>query len=769
MGNEPALDDFTNNPQIDLTNCDREPIHIPGNIQPHGLFMVIDESKLNIIQISSNSYELVGYYPEELLNKPVSNLLKKSQLTMLKASLRNDKLDNNPLYLSTLKIREKVFDSIIHRTQGVIVLELEPSRFVRAGRSPDIYTRIKTMFSGFSPQMKVIEFCQVVTEQVRSLTGFDRVVVYKFDEEGRGEVLAESRREGTTSFLGLHYPASDIPKQARALYMLNWLRIISDVNYTPAQIVPTLNPSTGKVLDMSYSVLRSVSPIHIQYLKNMGVGASMSISLLKNNSLWGLIACHHETARFIPYELRTAAELLGQIVSLQLSTREENEDYEYRIQIKSTHARLVELMSVEQNYIEGLVNKQPTMLELLKAEGAAICYDGTILTLGKTPDELHIRRIVDWLVSEEKVETYSSNMLSRDYPEAVEFKEVGSGLLATAISRQLKHYLLWFRPEVIQTVNWGGNPNKPVEVAEDGERLMPRKSFELWKETVKLMSLPWRDFEVKAARDLREAITDIILLRQANELERLNRDLERSNIELDAFSYIASHDLKEPLRGIHNYSSILLADYADQIGQEGKDKLQTLARLTQRMEGLLDSLLYFSRVGRIDFSVDENKLDDIVHQVLDILSARIEQVGVEIRIPRPLPVIKCDRVRLGEVYNNLISNAIKYNDKPRKWIEIGYFFPDELLPDEGNQGKTSASFIFYVKDNGIGIREKHFDAIFQIFKRLHGRDQYGGGAGAGLTITKKIIERHGGSIWVDSRYGEGSTFYFTLQVEDSKA
>ena len=181
MGNEPALDDFTNNPQIDLTNCDREPIHIPGNIQPHGLFMVIDESKLNIIQISSNSYELVGYYPEELLNKPVSNLLKKSQLTMLKASLRNDKLDNNPLYLSTLKIREKVFDSIIHRTQGVIVLELEPSRFVRAGRSPDIYTRIKTMFSGFSPQMKVIEFCQVVTEQVRSLTGFDRVVVYKFD------------------------------------------------------------------------------------------------------------------------------------------------------------------------------------------------------------------------------------------------------------------------------------------------------------------------------------------------------------------------------------------------------------------------------------------------------------------------------------------------------------------------------------------------------------------------------------------------------------
>jgi light-regulated signal transduction histidine kinase (bacteriophytochrome) len=240
-------------------------------------------------------------------------------------------------------------------------------------------------------------------------------------------------------------------------------------------------------------------------------------------------------------------------------------------------------------------------------------------------------------------------------------------------------------------------------------------------------------------------------LQKADELAQLNIELERSNQELDAFAYIASHDLKEPLRGIHNYSNFLMEDYGEIIDAPGKEKLLTLIRLTQRMEDLIDSLLHFSRLGRVDLSMQDNDLNEIVHRILDMLSGRIEETGVEIRIVQLLPVVYCDRIQIGEVFSNLIANSIKYNDKANKWIEIGYIDNPPLPPT------------FYVRDNGIGIREKHFETIFRIFKRLHSPSKYGGGTGAGLTIAKKIVERHGGKIWVESTYGEGTTFYFTLQ------
>lgn len=221
-------------------------------------------------------------------------------------------------------------------------------------------------------------------------------------------------------------------------------------------------------------------------------------------------------------------------------------------------------------------------------------------------------------------------------------------------------------------MDWGGNPNKPGEIESDGNvRLSPRKSFERWRETVRFKSLPWKQSEIDAASELRNAIISIVL-RKEDELSKLNVELSRSNSEQDSFAYIASHDLKEPLRGIHNYSSFLIEDYADKLDEEKVSKLKTLVRLTQRMEDLIDSLLYFSRVGQVDVSVEETDLNELVSPILEILKPRIEQAKVHIRIPRPLPTIRCDRVRVGEVFNNLITNAIKYSDKPKKWIDIGF-------------------------------------------------------------------------------------------------
>jgi signal transduction histidine kinase len=242
------------------------------------------------------------------------------------------------------------------------------------------------------------------------------------------------------------------------------------------------------------------------------------------------------------------------------------------------------------------------------------------------------------------------------------------------------------------------------------------------------------------------------------ELEARNAELRRSNKELDDFAYIASHDLKEPLRGIHNFALFLLEDYSDKLDAEGKSKLETLPRLTRRLESLIDSLLHFSRVGRLDLAMDQVNLDETLAAVLDSLGPQLTEQRVAVRVPRPLPTVLCDRARVGEIFHNLITNAAKYNDKPEKWIEIGY------LNSHSGNGRHGHP-VFYVRDNGIGIQERHFEAIFRIFKRLHGRDQFGGGTGAGLTIVKKIVERHSGRVWLESTCGEGTTFYFTLDRE----
>jgi light-regulated signal transduction histidine kinase (bacteriophytochrome) len=543
------------------------------------------------------------------------------------------------------------------------------------------------------------------------------------------------------------------------------LRLIPDINYQPVELIPALNPVTSKPLDLSLSVLRSVSPIHIKYLKNMGVTASMSISLIREKKLWGLIACHHSSPKYLTYDVRTSCEFLGQIMSLELAAKEENEDLEYKIKLKSIQAKFIESIPQEENLVAALCKDKSNLLDLVNAQGVAVCVDGHWTIIGKTPQEADIKDLIEWVETKIDNNLFYTDTLPKIYPVAEKYKDIASGLLALSISNIQKNCILWFRPEVIQTVNWGGNPNKPVEVEQDGSlRLSPRQSFELWQEMVRSKSLPWKECEIDVALELRSAIVGIVL-RKADELAKINVELERSNSELDAFAYIASHDLKEPLRGIHNYSSFLIEDYADVLTEDGVAKLQTLVRLTQRMEDLIDSLLHFSRLGRVELSMQKTNLNELLKNVIDVLSISLKDINVDIRIPRPLPVIRCDRVQVSEVFSNLIGNAVKYNDKVDRWIEIGFLDSVEQSENsytEGEDKKLDEKLVFYVRDNGIGIREKHQETIFRIFKRLHPPNKYGGGTGAGLTIAKKIVERHGGKIWLSSTYGEGSTFYFTL-------
>ncbi len=499
-------------------------------------------------------------------------------------------------------------------------------------------------------------------------------MVYRFDRDGAGTVIAEARTADLEPFLGLHYPASDIPKQAKYLYTLNFLRLIPDATYEPVGLIPQLNPLTNKPLDMSRSVLRSVSPLHTEYLQNMGVAASMSISLLKNKQLWGLIACHHNRPKKVPYEIRTVCEFIGQIASFELAAREENQDFDYKMKLKSIQSQFVETISQAEDLTTGLTQNPQQLLDLVGAAGAALSFGEDITLIGDTPDREFIANMLPWLENQFTEEViYDTNSLGQVYPAAEAYKAVASGLLALLISRVPKTFIIWFRPEVIQTVDWGGNPHKPVEIDEEGiVRMSPRKSFAKWQETVHLKSLPWKACEIEAALELRSSIIGIVL-RKADELSQVNKELTRSNIELDAFAYIASHDLKEPLRGIYNYSSFLLEDYGEILDRAGQDKLHTLMRLTHRMEDLIESLLHYSRLGRAELQKCPVDLNTLVAGVLDVIKASARDTQVQFKIPRPLPTVNCARTQVNELFTNLISNGIKYNQETEKIIEIGYF------------------------------------------------------------------------------------------------
>lgn len=740
----------------DLTNCDREPIHIPGAIQPHGVLLVLREPALEIRQVSENIQALLGVPAQELLGRTLEALLPATQVESVRASLLSERLeDHNPLKLT---IRggsgERTFNGIAHRHQGRLFLELEPSSEQEALPFFGFYHQARGSMSRLRDARDLHELCEEAVREVRRLTGFDRVIIYRFDAEWNGQVLAEDRVEKADPYLGLHFPASDIPRQARELYTLNWLRIIPTVDYVPARILALPEEAAQGPLDMSFCVLRSVSPIHLEYLHNMGAFASMSISLMKEGRLWGLISCTDVSGpRYIPYEVRTACEFVGEFMSSFIPSKEGYEDYDQRLRARSVQARLLERMTRSADFAAGLCHPPPELLELTGASGAAVYFNGATTLVGKAPSDEQLQGLIRWLGEKpDPTEVFSTTSLSREYPEAEAFKDVAAGLIAASMSRGRHNYVLWFRPEVVQTVEWGGNPNKPVDVQDDQLRLHPRKSFALWKETVRGRSLPWKDYELEAARELRRNIIDIVLQR-SEELLKLNTELERSNVELDSFAYAASHDLKEPLRGIHNYASLVLREESGHLEPTNRTRMDTVVRLTQRMESLINSLLHYAQVGRTELSLRETDLNEVLASVLEVLKPRIDEAQVEVRIPQPLPPARCDRVRMVEVFTNLITNAIKYNDKETKWVELGA----TSTPEGGT--------VYFVRDNGIGIKPEYHEAIFRIFKRLHGRDKYGGGTGTGLTIVKRLIERHNGRIWLESQPGEGSTFFFTLGSE----
>jgi two-component system, chemotaxis family, sensor kinase Cph1 len=735
---------FTLHSTPNLTHLSHPPVVPSQTLQPHGVLFCLSQPELTILQVSDNSDTHLGIPAAMLIGQTWS------QLTGFESP------QTASVSLNTPKGRQS-FELVWHGGEQGWIVELEPTPAqVPVGAEPaTLLEYVGAAMTRLQGAADLETFLHQAASEVQHLMGCSRAHLLRFDQAGAGEVIAEARTEALPSYLGLHFPATDIPEPVRQSYQQGMVRYVPNLTAPPVTLHPDLQDSP----DLSLVILRGVDPCCVTYHQNMGVLAFLAMPLVMNQQLWGLISCHHHQPLMVPPSVRATAWVLAQFVAAELANRLQQQELQTRSQLRGLQADLMTDIAQATDFGAALIKPQPRLLNLVNAQGAAVCLGTEITLVGATPTPTQVLDLLTWVTPQIQAGLYVTDRLPLLYPEAESFHRVGSGVLVLQISQLRQYYVLWFRPEVQQTINWAGNPGDNLKLDDQGEvSLCPRNSFALWQETVHLTSLPWQIAEQQSALDIRNAIVGIVLTK-ADELGQINRELEQKNRELESFAFAASHDLQEPLRGIHNYAALLLKTSSQHLDEQGRSRLQTMLRLTGRMEDLIEALLRFSRLGQAPLKQQPVNLNLLLERVVEVVSSSRPDQPPQISIPQPLPMVSGDPVLLAEVFTNLLSNACKYTDHPPAQIEIGYYTD----PSSAGLSQTGP-IVFYVKDQGIGIRPRHLERIFQLFKRLHEQDLYGGGTGVGLTISRKIIERHGGRIWVESTFGEGTTFFFTLRV-----
>lgn len=749
-----------------LATCESEPVQTPGCIQAHGVLIAVRVADMAILQISENALGFLGVTAQALLGKPVEQVIGGIHLQRLRNMLAHEALERNAVYAFTMDApNAQALDVCAHTLDGVLLLELEATGRTASVGDGDFFSRVSKAVGRLQSAVGLNDFCQQVANEVRGITGLDRVMVYKFHADYHGEVVAESKRSDLPAWLGLHFPEADIPKPARDIYQRIWIRPLPHAAGPLVEMLPLANPDTGQPLNMTYCALRGASVMYTEYLANLGVAASLTMPILIEGKLWAMIACHHMAPTHFAHPLRSACELLAQVASLQLKATERVEQLALRVKVDAVHQKLM-VKAAQEGDLLALSDREPSLLDAMDAHGAALYHRDRWWCAGNTPTVEQLDALAEWLNARPDFDSaerpaYVTDNLARDYPDGRAIANVASGVIAVRVSRLRRDLILWFRPQTQQTIAWAGNPaDKPQVVGPNGLRLTPRRSFELFMESVRERSLPWTALEVESALRLRQLVMELVIS-QTVKLAEQNIDLTASNEELDAFAYVASHDLKEPLRGIHRYAHQLLESTQAPM-PEDRQRLDSLMRLTLRMDSLLNSLLHFSRVGRTNLEFEAVNLNELVEDALEMIGVRKDDTTCRITIPRPLPTIECNPVRVREIFSNLVSNAIKYNLNDQPGVELIYFTASDESAQKTAPPHAQGQIIYGVRDDGIGIEQRHFDQVFRMFKRLHGRDEFGGGMGAGLTVVQKVVQRHGGAIWLESTPGQGSCFYFTL-------
>ena len=742
---------------INFERCEDEPIHIPESIQSYGFLIAFNYKDLKISIVSDNcesvfTEPLIGKHFLEILSSDTNEraFLEETFDRVTKTKIRLP----IKLHLKASMLEEGTaidYLAVVYDSGQNYVVELEPATEFRDTYSAEQFIKLYAM--SIAPRFKEMtslrEMAQEMVSTIRYLTNMDRVVLYKFNDDYSGKVIAEAKADDMDSYQDLYFPASDIPAQARALYKTNWVRLTPDTELPPARLVPSTEASGREPLDLTRSLLRTFSPIHLQYIRNQGLRASFSISLVTDGELYGLISCHHREPSYIPQDVRLQCENLSQLFSWHLLAKEEEIAKHKKYATDEAVDAMLDRIGPANPISRVVKSGEKAFLEALNSSGFVYYSQYETITLGSTlPIEL-IKEIFS-KASNQGGFPYTNDALYDDYPEARQYGI--AGIMIIPLFEKKQYFTAWFRKETHRVQKWIGAEDEKSEDAPKAQRLKPRASFTIHTRTIKGRSTSFDKADVDTANRLNR----MFLVYALDVQERMHisiQELEKQDNYRNEFLATLAHELRNPLGPIMSGASILETVDDD---KTRKRVTAIINRQAEYMSKLINDLMDVSRItrGKVKLEFEKLSIQDVLSDSLEIVDQQVKakKHNITVNYLEKDVTVYGDKARLSQIFSNIIHNAAKYTS------EQGRITVD--IREEG------VMVVVAVKDNGMGIPEDRLKDVFNMFTQIEAHSTHTkGGLGIGLTLVSKLVMLHHGDVSVMSEgLGRGSTFEVRLPI-----
>lgn len=741
--------------QVDLENCDAEPLRHIQVVQAFACLLVVDRDSLMVTHASENTASFIGRPWESVLDQPLKKVLKPEVVAQISGGL--DREDGpgslNPIqYFNGAADHGKLCSLVVHQSGKRLLVEIEATE-------PAMQTTAyqHTLAGAVRKIQEITDYDTLFTQTariLRQLTQYDRVLVYRFDKDYNGEVIAEALRSDLEPFLGLRYPHTDIPAQARELYLKNRVRLISNREIAPSRIRSAGGPETDTPLDLTPAASRGCSPVHLEYLGYMGVNNSLSIAIVQEGKLWGLFALHHYSPRTVDVTMRGLLQFLGQIFSGHLTLQAANRYRELNLTRNVIRMSIGEQITKTRDVFTGIMGGKYQLLDIFPStNGGAICFEQRIKTYGEHPPQNTVTELIDWVKKNYPGEdhlVWHHDSLSSIYPAFEDYCDTTAGALILFLGVDRNNWICWFRPGITRSITWGGKPDKTKVVSREGTRLGPRQSFARYVQTIEGCSAEWQRDEIEAAYALRITIING-LLQHYSEVKQINEKLKKAYEDLETFSYTVSHDLRSPLRAISGYTDLLEEEYGQLLDDDARHLLDGIQSGVAKMNNFITDILELSRVGSGGLQIEQVSVEEIAQEVFREVSTVYPRDGLAFDVATDLPAATADRRMLRQVFSNLLSNALKYME-PGLTGELAISVDAHLDQDTGHT-------VYTVSNSGKGIPEEYAKSVFEMFSRLSNKSDKEG-TGVGLAIVERIVHRHNGRVWTtNDRLGTTFNFY----------
>lgn len=728
-----------------ILQCHAEPIHILGKIQDRGFLIGIEREKELITHASENVNEFLPVGAHDIVGrscKRLDHLITAPGFTFSRYAASVSKGDENlPNHYPVVTCNNISYHLIHSFNSNHLIFETEP--VLHEG---DVSDKIFEIVDTVIGQNVIADIMDAAVSEIKRVTGFERVMVYQFLNDGSGQVVAEAIDTGLEPFMGLRYPETDIPRQARELYKKNHIRLVHHAGGATPQVIS----ATPAALDLTHSVLRAVSPTHIEYLKNMGVTSSYSVSIMDDHTLWGLFSCHHSTTKIIDYKVRQATLLIAKVMMSRISEKLKDRSKQAERKYTASYSKLQELIIQEHDFKSGLNKGLQHLLHTTDATGFAMMFDGQLYSHGLVPERDQVLSIIEWHKEKRIDGLYYTQQFSKEHEKAGEYYKKASGLLIVPLSVE-GDYLLWFKKEHRYVVQWAGNPHdketQPVKGNQQLQQYIPRKSFAVWRENITQQSESWTQEEVSAAQRV-AILIDSSFEKERKQLSDYNSKLNRITKDLEFFSYTVSHDLKTPLTVIRSYAQLLLLA-GDSMSPKEKEITKKIMTSVDKMNEMISGVNQLTRINKNEITFKEVDVSKLIRDIVSDHTIAHEYHKTKIVIGNT-PEIFGDHHLIYHCFSNIIGNALKYSSKSSNpSVTINGFRKDNYT-------------CYRVLDNGIGIPPEDHAHIFDLFNRCQNASAFEG-SGIGLPIVQTILEKHKGAAWCISNLGEGTAFYLIFQ------